>query len=130
MVELAHAPKKALISLRELAEHNDMSFFFLQKVALDLRRAGLIESSRGKNGGYQLSILPEKISLQQIIEALEGPCIVAPCLHADQETALCSRATMCRMREGMSHINALFTNILFKTTLSDLFTTPWKNHTA
>lgn len=128
MVELAQNLQSGPLSLRELAEKNKMSFFFLQKVALELRRAGLIEASRGKNGGYTLLQNPKKISLQQIIEALEGPCAITPCLHASGETDICVREKMCRMREGMHHINSLFTRILFQTTLYDLFTSPWKKH--
>lgn len=129
LAELAQNLEAEPMSLRTLAEKNSMSFFFLQRVALDLRRAGIIESSRGKNGGYSLSQNPKKISLKEVIEALEGPCVVTPCLHQSEETTPCIREKSCRMREGMNYINTLFTNILFQTTLSDFITMPWKKST-
>lgn len=111
----------APVSLRAIAEENQMSFFFMQKVAFDLRKAGLITSGRGKNGGYTLAKAANKITLKEILEALEGPLSLMQCLTHDVDEQSCVRENSCDMRDGLGYLNRIILNTLAKTKLSDLF---------
>lgn len=62
---------KTLTRLDELAQREAVSANFLVQILNDLRRAGIIESRRGANGGYILSRPAENISLRQIVDAVE-----------------------------------------------------------
>lgn len=107
-------------SLRIIADYNKMSFFFLQKVAFDLRKGGLIQADRGKNGGYRLTKSPQKISLKEILEALEGPMAVMHCLNHGPDEQTCVRESNCNMRGGLNFINEIISNALAKTSLAKL----------
>ena len=118
LIRLADASGKT--SLRAIAEENDISFFFLQKVALELRKAGLISADRGKSGGYHLLKKAAKISIKEIIEALEGPLALMDCLN--ESSAGCSLSESCRLKPGFDLINRIIVNALSKKTLKDLIT--------
>lgn len=113
------------LSLRTIAEEKGLSFFFLQKVAADLRKAGLIESDRGKHGGYRLAQAAEAITMKDILEAHEGPLAIMHCL--DHENS-CIRENSCNVRPGLNFINQTIINTLAATTLADFLkpTASWK----
>ena len=72
MVELAaRAPASA--TRLELSEAQEIPGKFLESILADLRRAGLLESQRGSSGGYRISRDPARITLADIIRAIEGP---------------------------------------------------------
>lgn len=73
MVQLAKSSSGSQISRVEtLAEKEAISPTFLVQILNDLRRAGLVQSRRGKLGGYSLAKEPAEISLSQIVQAIEG----------------------------------------------------------
>ncbi len=108
------------VSLHTIAEEHRMSFFFLQKIANDLRKAGLIESSRGKFGGYILAKNPAEINLREILEALEGPIAMMSCFTHQSDKMQCLRKGHCQVRNGLQLINQLLLDTLQKTTLYNL----------
>lgn len=60
------------VCLKTIAEEHKISSQFLVQILLQLKRAGLVRSTRGSSGGYRLAADPQDISLLQIIEAMEG----------------------------------------------------------
>lgn len=76
---LAKNKKGVFINLRSFCNQNKVSFYHLQKINRKLVSAGLIESQKGKTGGYRLQKSPQQISLLSIIETLEGPISVVYC---------------------------------------------------
>lgn len=124
LIELASKKGSDPLSVRIFAEENGMSFFFMQKVAFELRKAGLIHADRGKNGGYALAKPAAEITLKEIIEVLEGPVSVMHCLVS--ETSSCSRQPRCQMRHGLGTVNQAIVNIFTQTTLNHLLQSSWK----
>lgn len=57
-------------SVNAIAQRQDLPAPYLEKLLIELRRAGLVKSVRGTNGGYRLAKSPEKISLGQILDAV------------------------------------------------------------
>lgn len=126
LTELAKRTDQEPVSLRTVAQEHQMSFFFLQKVAFDLRKAELIRADRGKNGGYVLVKKAENITLKEIIEVLEGPVSVMHCLIAENlQHSQCSRSSKCHMRRGLSAVNQAVVNIFQQTTLLHLLQQTW-----
>ncbi len=113
------------VSLRTIAEENKMSFFFMQKVAFELRKSGIISADRGKNGGYVLAKPSSEVTLKDIVEVLEGPVTVMHCL-ASEIHSTCERQPRCTMRHGLSTVNQAIINIFSQTTLNHLLHPTWK----
>ncbi len=80
MIDIAiHSVKsKAPISLKEIAKNQNIPLPFLEQIAIKLRRAGLLNSTKGPHGGYVLTKNKNQISLVDIIQAVEGPVNIAP----------------------------------------------------
>jgi Rrf2 family protein len=72
MYELSLAPTNSLLQIKTIAQNSGISQNYLEQLLSILRRAGLVESIRGAQGGYKLSKPAKDITVFQIIEALEG----------------------------------------------------------
>jgi len=73
------------LTVKEMAEKTGASFHHLAKVFQRLRKAQLVVSTRGPRGGFTLSRPPERITLLEIYEAIEGPVLERICLLGEQE---------------------------------------------
>ena len=71
LVDLAHAPQGALVSLNEISARQHVSLAYLEQLFVKLRRGGLVESVRGPGGGYRLARPAEKIRISEVLEAVE-----------------------------------------------------------
>jgi len=80
MIALARQYQQGPLSLRQIAKEEKLPYRFLEQLVFPLRLAGLVEAKEGKTGGYFLVKTPGKISVAQIIEALEGPMQLGHCL--------------------------------------------------
>jgi len=78
MVEI---PEGKTIGIRQLAELNKITETYLSKVFAKLRKAGIVRSIPGVNGGYELARPPEDISFWDVIEAIEGPSFFFQCVE-------------------------------------------------
>ena len=87
MIDIAiHSTKsKEPISLREIAKNQSIPLPFLEQIGIQLRRSGLVISTRGASGGYVLSKDKKQISLSDIIQAVEGQINVAPSKNKEFE---------------------------------------------
>ena len=83
---------KTLTRLEELAQREAVSANFLVQILNDLRRAGLIDSRRGAHGGYLLARPAEKITLRQIVEAVEPSQLQITALGEGESGASVRRA--------------------------------------
>jgi Rrf2 family transcriptional regulator, iron-sulfur cluster assembly transcription factor len=92
MVHLAGLPPGSRASLPELAAAVEVPDHFLSKVLQALGRNGLIQSQRGASGGFVLSADPERISLLDVVEAIEGPIRLNLCLGPGEG---CTRISRC-----------------------------------
>ncbi|MEO1402943.1 MAG: RrF2 family transcriptional regulator [Cyanobacteria bacterium J06635_1] len=70
LLDLSLQPTNTLASVNTVAQRQNLPAPYLEKLFLDLRRAGLVKSTRGAHGGYQLAKPPAEISLGQILEAV------------------------------------------------------------
>ena len=95
---------------------------FLESILLDLKAHGLLESKKGKGGGYSLSRPPSTITIGSVIRILEGPLAPLPCAS---ETAFkpcpeCADVETCGTRIIMRQVRDAMATVLDQTTLSDL----------
>src|SRR5579871_80975 len=73
LVELHHHGDRGPVPIAELARRRDIPVQFLEQLFATLRRAGVLRSFRGVNGGYLFARAPEAISVLEIVELLDGP---------------------------------------------------------
>jgi Rrf2 family protein len=130
MVELARRPRgKAVVSLAEIAERNEMPLAYLEHLVARLRKAGLVDSRRGARGGYLLARPARQITMAEIIEALEGTIAPIECISLDPDgTIVCSResdaAHVCPTKRLWTRVHASIVRTLMETTLADLVASP------
>lgn len=77
---LAQNKKNESLSLADIARSTGLSLSYLEQLFAKLRRAGIIESVKGSDGGYHLARPAGKISLKEIVDALEGKTAVNACM--------------------------------------------------
>lgn len=117
MVDLAQHYADGPIPLAAIAKRQDLSAKYLEQLIILLKGAGLIRSVRGRNGGYMLARKPEKISLGEIVETLEGKLAVADCVL---EPDLCYRAVECPTRDIWVGMTDTLKKQLFSLSLKDI----------
>ncbi|MDX8394420.1 MAG: SUF system Fe-S cluster assembly regulator [Mariprofundales bacterium] len=93
----------------------------VSKVLQLLLRQGLLQSTRGANGGYSLNCAPNSVSLHAIITALEGPVALTDCSRSQSNNSSgCEQNTCCDLYRGWREVNNLLANTLDSIYLSDL----------
>jgi Rrf2 family transcriptional regulator, cysteine metabolism repressor len=125
MVELGRQHGGPPTSLKAIAEAEGLPLSYLEHVAADLKRAGLVEATRGAHGGYQLTRAPGEIAMDGVVNALEGTiapmeCFVSlptsrvACSHtADRGHACATKLLWTRVQGGVL-------KVLQGTTLAEL----------
>ncbi|MCP4711649.1 MAG: RrF2 family transcriptional regulator [Planctomycetes bacterium] len=107
MVELAKNPKDGPLPLRKLAQKQQISMKYLEQLAASLKIAGLIESTRGAEGGYRLARNPDEISAWDIYSALDTTTTPTDCLNIE-----CHREKICACRNLWGDLNNAIEDIL------------------
>src|ERR1700741_821843 len=80
LLVLAEAAEQGPMLISDLAERQKLPKKFLEAILLELKRAGLLHSKKGKGGGYVLGRKPTEITVGQVIRVLEGPMALTPCV--------------------------------------------------
>ncbi|HOB08696.1 MAG: Rrf2 family transcriptional regulator [Limnochordia bacterium] len=116
MLDLALHSAEGPVPLSAIAARQDISEHYLEQLISALRKAGLVVSFRGAQGGYQLAKPPEEITISEIIRTLEGPIAPMHCVegaHAD-----CHHVELCATRMLWQKLQASMEEVLSKTTLA------------
>src|SRR5437764_9401074 len=95
MTELAKSYGQRPVSLAEIAGVEQVPAGYLEQLAIPLRRAGLIEGTRGANGGYRLTRPPADVTVGAVMRALEGPVAPVECLSDEYVQGTCVREASC-----------------------------------
>ena len=118
MVDLAERDANGYTAMREIAQRQEISLKYLEKILPSLVSGGLIEGVHGKGGGYRLKRPPEEITAWEILRLSEGDLAPASCLSCDADP--CSRTAECRTRPMWDRLNEIVTRYLDGVTLADL----------
>src|SRR6185312_732908 len=120
MTVLAAAPAR-VHSAQELAERVRLELPTVSKLLKQLASAGLIESFRGVNGGYRLARAAERISIADIVIAMEGPIGMTEC---SAQSGLCDHESHCGVRVNWQRINEAIAGALAGVSLADMLKPP------
>ena len=112
-----------MMSAQALAERARLELPTVSKLLKQLAQAGLVASTRGINGGYRLVRAPERISIADIVTAMEGPIGMTECsAHA----GMCGHEPHCGVRVNWQRINQAIAGALANVTLADMLHPPPK----
>jgi Rrf2 family cysteine metabolism transcriptional repressor len=121
MVQLARHYGAGPASLAGIAAEEDLPRAYLEQLVVSLREAGLVVSTRGAHGGYELARAPEAITMSAVLRALEGPIAPMFCATDDPEHALvCDRSSRCTVNLLWVRVRDAITSTLESMTLADL----------
>ena len=125
MLDLAQHPDEGFISLKTIAERQNISMKYLESIVCSLKKAGLVESSRGKEGGYALSRPAEAYPVGEILRSIEDKLAPVSCITA--EGVSCAQASGCLTLPMWRELDELTNAYLDTVTLRDLLTgEKWK----
>lgn len=107
------------VPLSDIAKRQEISLKYLEAIVSALSRAGLIESQRGKSGGYRLNRKPEEYTAREILEVTEGGLVPVncACLTKGEE---CKRSWLCPSLPVWQKLDKLIYDYLDSVSLSDL----------
>ena len=121
MVQLARHYGTGPASLAEIAAEEDLPRAYLEQLVVSLREAGLVVSTRGAHGGYELARAPGLIPMGVVLRALEGPIAPMMCASDDPEHATtCDRSSRCTVNLLWVRVRDAITGALDSMTLADL----------
>ena len=118
LVDLAERREEEYVTLREIAERQEISEKYLESIVKLLVRAGILEGLRGKGGGYRLGRLPEEIGVLDVLLLTEGSLAPVACLEKGGRP--CARAAQCRTLPLWKGLNDVVKEYLGGFTVRDL----------
>lgn len=104
------------VSAREMSERQCIPLKFLEQLLSALRKAGLVDAVRGARGGFTLARHPSRITVLEVVEALEGPLAPTSCDGGSQ----CGRSGACAAAGVWSRATAALRDVFVTTTIADL----------
>ncbi len=120
MIELGRRHGQGPISLNEVAEAQGISLGYLEQIIPLLKEADLLQSTRGARGGYELTRSPRRITVGDVVRALEeGYIVPLKCIAAGEEES-CSREGICAARDVWKRMHEGIVEVLDSTSLADL----------
>lgn len=104
------------IALTQIADHEDISRKYLEQIFIKLKKAGIVEGSRGAQGGYMLAKAPNTIRLKEVIYAMDGPVNISDCTQEES----CDNFSNCGINWLWSGLKETVDTYLDNITISDL----------
>ena len=121
MQHLADRYGQGPVRLAEIAEVQKIPANFLTVILSELSRYGIVESQRGKDGGYRLALSPIDITYGDLIRVMRGSLALVPCAsrNAHEHCSNCLPEAECRLRNVMLSVRDETANILDRLSLAE-----------
>ena len=112
------------VLISDLAAEEGIPKKFLELILLELKNQGILQSKKGKGGGYFLGKNPDSITLGQVIRILDGPLAPLPCVSqiAYRKCEECENEATCGIRIVMKEVRDATARILDGASLADVLT--------
>ena len=119
-IALARAYGQGPVALAEVARSEGLPHGYLEQIMATLRKEGLVVSTRGTRGGYELAADPARLTVGDVLRALEGPISPVMCASEVVGEVLCQRERSCLARPLWERMRDSIVQVLDSTTLADL----------
>jgi len=122
LLALAQEAGEGPVLVADLAKRDAIPKKFLEAILLELKRHGIVQSKKGKGGGYFLRRKPSEVTFGEVIRVLEGPLAMVPCVSqmAYAKCAECIDEQTCGVRLAMKDVRDATAEILDNTTLAGI----------
>lgn len=122
LADAAAQPAPEALTIEAVAKRSGTPKRFLEHILLEVRNAGIIASTRGRSGGYQLIKAPGEISISELLRLIDGPIAPLPCLsrRAYQRCEDCVDEESCRIRKVFADIFWSYLLLIESLTLADM----------
>jgi Rrf2 family protein len=121
LMYLAQKDASGPVLIAEIAEKKNIPLKFLENILLELKKAGVLDSKKGKGGGYFFNENPSKIKLARVMRLIDGPIALLPCVSINfyQQCKNCDEKT-CGLSEVMKEVRDATLSILENKTVADI----------
>jgi len=126
ILDLAAHFGNAPVAIHDLSKRLDIPTKFLEQILLDLKRAGFVESRRGKVGGYSLAKEPAGITLGEVVRFVDGP--IGPIACVAKKYSGCHDSESCVFKSIWGQVNNSTSKIIDNITFADLLKRSKKNN--
>ena len=118
---LCKAPPESSLMIAEISKAQSIPKKFLEQILLELKRAGIVTSRRGRLGGYVLLRPADKLTFGEVLRLIDGPIAPLPCLSkvAYRRCTDCQDETTCEIRHVFAHVVSAQREVLDHTTFAD-----------
>ena len=122
LADEAQRPSPQPLTIEQIAKRSGAPKRFLEHILLEIRNAGILGSTRGRAGGYQLLRSPELISVPDLLRMIDGPMAPLACLSrsAYQRCEDCSDEKTCRIRRVFAEVFYSYLVLIESLTLADV----------
>lgn len=121
LVMLSGVEKGVSLSITEIAAEQRIPKKFLEQILLELKRHGIVESRRGKVGGYLMLRDPKDVTYGEVLRLIDGPIAPLPCLSiiAYKKCEDCRDEASCEIRRVFANVAVATREVLDKTSIMD-----------
>lgn len=133
LLAVAASPQGEALTSAEIARRHGIPHKFLEQILLDLRKAGILESRRGKSGGYVMLRPADTISFGEVLRIFEGPLAPLPCLSRQSYRRCedCADEATCEIRREFGRAYEASRHVLDSRTIADaLMDAPYREAAA
>jgi len=118
LLDLAEHKNNGFISLKEIAERQNISKQYLEQIVALLNTSNILRTNRGKQGGYMLAKEPSECTVREILRLTEGSLAPVSCL--DEEVNKCNQLDSCKTISLWTGLNKIISDYLNSVTLQDM----------
>jgi Rrf2 family protein len=121
LMYLAQKKNNEPVLIAEISKKKKIPLKFLENILLELRKAGILESKKGKGGGYYFAKNPKDIQLATVMRLLDGPISLVSCvsLYFYEKCKNCDEKT-CGLHDVMAQVRDANLRLLEKRTIADI----------
>jgi Rrf2 family protein len=120
MIALARSYGEGPLSIAAIARESSVPYSYLEQLIVPLRKAGLVASKRGAQGGYVLSRPPDEIRVGEVYRVMEGPIAPMECVSEDESEQTCPLIPNCETRPVWIKVRDSIAEAIDSVTLADL----------
>ncbi len=121
LMYLAQNTDKGPVLIAEIAKKKKIPLKFLENILLELRKAGVLESKKGKGGGYYFAVPPSQVPMAKIMRLLDGPIALLPCVSLNfyERCKNCDEKTG-GLHDMMVNVRDVTLKVLEKRSVADI----------
>ncbi len=105
------------LTRKQISKNQEIPSSYLENILISLKTKGIIRTIRGPKGGYELAKEPEEITVFEIVNVLEGPSDLIPCLD---DSNACTRSSICVTTDIWRRLQEVQKDLLSEITIKDL----------